>query len=91
MSATHTTEARTTRAEYRHDVLKAARIDLENEKRSVDCIVTNISSSGMRILYTGSDLQLPEFFAVTLINEGKSHPCRLAWRQGEELAVTFVR
>ena len=91
MSATHTTEARTTRTEYRHDVLKAARIDLENEERSVDCIITNISGSGMRILYTGRDLQLPEFFTVTLINEGKSHPCRLAWRRGEELAVTFVR
>ena len=85
MSATHTTEARTTRTEYRHDVLKAARIDLENDNRSIDCIVTNMSISGMRILYTGSDLHLPEFFTVTLINEGKSLPCRLAWRRGEEL------
>jgi hypothetical protein len=53
------------------------------------CMVTDISAGGAR-LYSETDL--PDVFTLTVVAEGAEmrHECRVVWRLGGEVGVTFI-
>lgn len=79
------------RTERRNDerfaVREAAKIILPNNSQGLDCIATNVSDGGARLLVRAD---LPEVFVLHFVTSGKQRHCRVVWRQGAETGVAFT-
>ena len=54
-----------------------------------DCMITDISSVGARLFLDG--VEVPDQFHLAISGEeGIQHECRVVWRLGGEVGVTFV-
>ncbi len=53
-----------------------------------DCVVADISDSGVRISIRG---EVPDEFVLTLNDgSGTSHRCRVVWRLDDEIGAEFI-
>lgn len=57
--------------------------------RRLDCTVADVSATGARIVFHGACM-LPNRFNLT-IGVRKAGEVRLAWREGEQVGVEFIR
>jgi hypothetical protein len=52
------------------------------------CIVTNVSDGGAKIQVRGEDV--PDVFVLHFTETGRKRHCRVVWRQGAEIGVSFT-
>jgi PilZ domain-containing protein len=75
----------------RRKVNRHAKLQVADGSLTRDCMVTNISDSGVRLHVEGFDV--PDRF-VLLISEGEGgarpRNCKVVWRLGFELGVEFL-
>ena len=54
-----------------------------------DCMITDISKQGARLFV--DNVEVPDQFHLTIAgDEGEDRECRVVWRLGGEIGVTFV-
>jgi PilZ domain len=68
-------------------VRASAKILLRDSAAPLDCVVTNVSDGGARLHLRGADL--PDVFSLQFA-DGKRRDCRVVWRQGAEIGVSFI-
>jgi PilZ domain-containing protein len=93
MYAVKTTERRRAR---RRSINRLARIQMGNGALPRECLVTDISTSGVRLHVEGYDV--PDDFVLVLSGEdfqsgenlAKECNYRVVWRLGHEIGATFV-
>jgi hypothetical protein len=76
------------RNSVRHNFNRYARIQAEMAGPSRDCLIVNMSESGVRL---HSETALPDAF--TLVISEATRPrrsCRVVWRLGLEIGATFT-
>jgi hypothetical protein len=76
------------RTSERLTVREEVKIMLPNNGMGLDCIATNVSDGGARLLVRTPDL--PEIFVLHFVASGKRRHCRVVWRQGAETGVAFT-
>jgi hypothetical protein len=74
------------RAAPRKPVLMSAAIDFAGG--NVNCLVRNISVSGAALDVTNPH-DIPERFDLFFKRGGTHIPCRVVWRQDEQIGVAF--
>ncbi len=69
-----------------------ARILSEHSNDPVPCLLTDISETGARVSLQSAD-KLPETETVTLVlsTQGVKRRCRIAWREGSDMGMEFIR
>jgi hypothetical protein len=85
MMLSKSTERRT---DERFAVREAAKIMLPHNSMGLDCIATNVSDGGARLLVRTPEL--PEIFVLQFVASGKQRHCRVVWRHGSETGVAFT-
>jgi PilZ domain len=75
-----------TRIVPRFRVAKPARIEYDREK--IDCVVRDLSATGSALEVANAGA-IPVKFALVVPEDGLSLPCRVVWRRGFRLGVTF--
>jgi hypothetical protein len=75
-----------TRIAPRFRVAKPARIEYDREK--IDCVVRDLSATGSALEVANAGA-IPVKFALVVPEDGLSLPCRVVWRRGFLLGVTF--
>lgn len=73
----------------RKSVYRRAKFFLDHLNASVECIVLDVSRSGVRLRINDS-LALPDEFDLLLSYEGERQRVRLRWRRQKEIGVEFV-
>ncbi len=76
------------RADKRHTVLRAAEIHVHGHELHIECVVRDISKTGMRVLVDQS-VQLPARFDIILKQTGRKYVCVIRWRNEHEAGVQF--
>jgi len=77
------------RKHQRFSINRVARIQAEHGTFSRECTITDISESGARLFVT--DAELPDQFSLVISGEKPvREECRVVWRLGGEMGVTFV-
>ena len=78
------------RREARHRYYRAAKIKLAAGARACDCIVVDMSDSGVRLNVEGLDV--PDEFVLLISNEREvqERAYKVVWRFGNELGAQFV-
>jgi hypothetical protein len=71
----------------RRRVLKAGLIAFEGA--TVVCTIRNVSSGGVAIEIKGS-VEIPETFKLVVEADNFISCCRVAWRQGRRVGVSFA-
>ncbi len=69
---------------------RAAKIKAEELSSPRDCLITDISTGGVRLQVEGFDV--PDDFILLLSGEGVPKECayRVVWRLGNEVGARFV-
>jgi hypothetical protein len=75
-----------TRIAPRFRTAKAASIEYDSEK--VDCVVRDLSATGSALEVANAGA-IPVKFALVIPEAGLNLPCRVVWRRGFRLGVTF--
>jgi len=70
----------------RHRVLKAGTIEFGGG--GIDCTVRNLSASGAA-LDVVSPVGIPDSFDLVIVAEHLRRHCRVVWRKGKRIGVTF--
>jgi hypothetical protein len=77
------------RKHQRFAINRVARIQAEHGSFSRECTITDISESGARLFVTDADL--PDQFSLVISGEKQvREECRVVWRLGGEMGVTFI-
>ena len=77
------------RKHQRHIINRVAKYQTDSGALPRDCIITDISQGGARLLIAGPDV--PDQFHLTISGEKLvREECSVVWRLGEEIGVTFV-
>jgi hypothetical protein len=72
----------------RHSIGRRAHIrDILNQRTS-ECLITDISDRGVRLLIDG--VQVPDSFTLYLNPRPCRRECRVAWRLGCEVGAEFI-
>lgn len=75
------------RKSARQPCRRGAKIQFANGGLPRDCIVTDISAGGVKIVAEQIDLP-PQF--IIILSAGRPRQCRLAWRIGFEFGAEFI-
>jgi hypothetical protein len=75
-----------TRRAPRHRVLKGGTIDFGGD--TIDCTVRNLSTTGAAI-EVPDQTGIPGNFTLVVPGDGLRLPCRVVWRRGYRIGVTF--
>jgi hypothetical protein len=80
------------RAARRKHLHYPARIVAGEDTPLVPCILTDISETGVRVSLQGEGAgELPETVVLLLSPTGVKRRCRVAWREGNEVGMEFVK
>ncbi len=76
----------------RHRTLKSGRLYLNNDQRSIDCVVRDISATGARVradkvLDFPSQIKLQIIHNVEFFDELR--PCDVVWRDGDLIGLSY--
>jgi PilZ domain len=72
----------------RHLTLETAKIFVDSQSPPIACAILNISAGGVCILLP-SHAYVPGFFDMVMDRDGTLHECRIAWRDGDRIGVSF--
>ena len=75
--------------EHRRKAFKAGLISYQNHALTVDCVIRDISSSGVKLKFQEGVL-VPEHFTLTIPMEGQRVDCQVRWRHKDEVGAVFV-
>ena len=75
--------------ERRQRVLKKAIASYNDQKITMECIVRDLSSSGVK-LKLSNPLPLPDHFLLEIPMDGIVADCEVRWRRGDELGAVFI-
>jgi hypothetical protein len=76
----------------REPVRYKALIDTGEGTLPLHCTVLNVSEDGARVLLTSYWIPLPEEFSLVFTRYGMiRRRCRMVWRSGADVGVTYVR
>ena len=65
-------------------------IFLSPDRKPLECMMSDVSKSGAKIMLTG-DVEIPDQFMLLLSADGKTRrKCRVAWREGTRAGVEFL-
>jgi hypothetical protein len=73
----------------RFRVLKGATI-IVGTAMAIDCVVRNLTNIGARVQLSGA-VNLPEIVDITFDGGRTFRPCRLVWRNSNEMGVEFIQ
>jgi hypothetical protein len=78
------------RKHRRYTINRIAKFQTDAGALPRDCMITDISKDGAR-LFTEADIDVPDQFQLLISGEGGARrECRVVWRLGGEIGVTFV-
>ena len=72
----------------RRRVLKGGKISFHQLGTSTDCAVRNLSDAGACLLVT-SQVGIPNEFELSIESEHTVRLCRIEWRSGSRIGVSF--
>jgi PilZ domain len=72
----------------RHLTLRTGKIIAANEASAFECAILNISARGACILVPDG-AKAPTTFTLLIDGEAESQSCKLAWREGPRIGVSF--
>ena len=75
--------------EHRRRAFKAGIISYQNHSLTVDCVIRDISSSGVKLQFQ-EGVMVPENFTLTIPMEGSRVNCQVRWRQSNQIGALFV-
>jgi hypothetical protein len=75
-----------TRRAPRHRVLKAGTIEFGGG--AIDCTIRNLSDTGAAI-EVSNQIGIPDKFTLVVPGDGLRRLCRVMWRKGLRIGVTF--
>jgi hypothetical protein len=79
------------RKNQRQTLKYPAKIDTGNSEELVNCLLTDVSTSGVRVAVEFPD-QVPEYFALLLAPEQTvMRRCKVIWREGSMIGAEFVK
>lgn len=64
------------------------KIAFDKRSSTMDCLVRNMTDGGARIVFSDSVL-LPEQIELTVPHKGLETRCKIVWRKGTEMGVSF--
>jgi hypothetical protein len=64
------------------------RIFFNNRRSSVDCLIRDYSDAGAKLKFSEA-VTVPEAFELYVPNKESVHRCRVQWRSGGEMGVSF--
>jgi hypothetical protein len=79
------------RRDRRFTINRVAKYQADSGALPRDCMITDISKQGARLFADGSEV--PDQFLLLISGEGENgsrRECRVVWRLGGEIGVTFV-
>jgi PilZ domain len=78
------------RQAQRRQINRLAKIQLASGTLPRDCLITDISSSGVRLYIEG--FEVPEHFVLMLSGDDVTNECnyRVVWRLGHEIGARLV-
>jgi hypothetical protein len=79
------------RKHQRHTINRIAKFQTETGALPRDCMITDISKQGARLFADG--IEVPDQFHLLISGSeqrGSRRECRVVWRLGGEIGVTFV-
>lgn len=77
------------RVHRRYTINRIAKFQADAGTLPRDCMITDISKQGARLFADGVDV--PDQFHLLISGEGGTRrECRVVWRLGGEIGVTFV-
>jgi len=77
------------RQHRRYTINRIAKFQTDATTLPRDCMITDISKQGARLFADGVDV--PDQFHLLISGEkGERKECRVVWRLGGEIGVTFV-
>jgi hypothetical protein len=73
----------------RYTINRIAKFQTDNGALPRDCLITDISHQGARLF--ADDIDVPDQFHLLISGEGSTRrECRVVWRLGGEIGVSFV-
>ncbi len=77
------------RQHRRYTINRIAKFQTDAYSLPRDCMITDISKHGARLFADG--IEIPDQFHLLISGEnGGRHECRVVWRLGGEIGVTFI-
>jgi hypothetical protein len=77
------------RQHKRYVINRIAKFQVDSTALPRDCMISDISESGARLFADG--VEVPDKFSLLISGErGDQRECRVMWRLGGEIGVTFV-
>ena len=76
-----------TRIAPRYRLSKVAQIDYGGDK--TPCIIRDLSVTGAAIEFSDLSARVPEAFTLVVPEDKLKLPCRVVWRSGYRMGVTF--
>lgn len=77
------------RQHQRYKINRIAKFRTDANALPRDCMITDISQSGARLFSDG--FEMPDSFELFISGEKRDHrQCRVVWRLGGEIGVTFL-
>jgi hypothetical protein len=76
------------RKEQRQLTLKTGKIISFDIQSEIDCAILDISDGGARILLPVG-IDLPDTFDLAVDPDGQAKYCRVVWKQGNRIGVSF--
>ena len=75
--------------EHRRKAFKAGIISYQNHSLTVDCVIRDISSSGVKLQFQ-EGVMVPEHFTLTIPMEGQRVDCQVRWRHLNQVGAVFI-
>ena len=77
------------RQHRRYTINRVAKFQTETGALPRDCMISDISAQGARLFVDG--VEMPDQFMLLISGDsGSRRECRVVWRLGGEVGVTFV-
>src|SRR4051794_18918368 len=78
------------RREHRTRCYLGARIEFNQRRSTMDCLIRDESAGGARLVVTGS-VTVPAAFDLALTDRGETRRVETAWRRGDLVGVRTIK
>ena len=78
------------RSEPRRVTLLQAEVILCEDAKPIECVVTDISNSGARVMFEDVP-KLPDEIRLKIDHPKTEHRCEVCWTNGDEAGLRFIR
>ena len=78
------------RKSQRQTLKYPAKIDVASGDVPINCVLTDVSASGVRLTVESPD-QVPEYFELVLAPDQVMRRCKVIWRDGNVVGAEFMK